>query len=120
MQTVKVDDPVAPGYRYFAKTGLFVRTGAGSAAEVIVPRSEWHRVAIGWGNTDHDGIAAHVFRVGQCPGDSNWTAFPGGYSVKTPHCVRLIVRAGDAERRVRIGVGKPCRGQLPPTQPGDG
>ncbi len=119
LQTARLHDPVAPGYRYFAKTALLMRHGAGDA-ELVVPRSERGRVALSWGNTDHDGIAGRVFRVGPCPAGSSWTAFPGGYFVTAPHCVRLIVRAGRDERRVRVGVGKACPGQLPPGEPSDG
>jgi hypothetical protein len=119
MQTAKLDDPVTPGYRYFAKTGLLMRHGTGTA-EIIVPRSERGRVALSWGNTGHDGIAERMFRVGPCVGGSSWTAFPGGYYVTTPHCVSLIVRAGDDERRVRVGVGAPCPGQRPAPEPSDG
>jgi hypothetical protein len=52
-------------YRFFAKSPLYVRTGAGSA-QVVVLRSERGRIAVSWGNTDHHGTV----RVGvgkACP-----------------------------------------------------
>jgi hypothetical protein len=112
-QVAEVSDPGAHRYRWFAKSPLFLRTGSG-VVRIEVPRSEHGRVALSWGNTDHDGTATRVFGAGPCPGGSAWIAFPGGYSVTEPHCVTLVVRAGGQAERVRIGVGKACPGQRPP------
>src|SRR4051812_18346052 len=68
-------EPTVSPYRYFAKSPLFVRTGEGRA-RIVVPRSERGRLAISWGNTDHDGTASRVFEVGPCAGRGTWIIFP--------------------------------------------
>ena len=117
LQTTATSDPSMPVLRFFAKTPLFVRSA--TAAQIIVPRKQMGRVAMTWGNSDHDGIATHVFAVEPCRSASKWIVFPGGYFLTRPACIDLIVRvAGDATR-VRIGVGAPCPGQQPPPEPSD-
>jgi hypothetical protein len=118
IQTSFRTDATVPDARYFAKTPLFVRTGETSAA-IIVPREHIGRVALRWGNTDHDAIATRTFRVGPCPGPAPWIVFPGGYYLKKPGCIELIVRVSDRDHRVRMGVGSPCPGQRPPVEPSD-
>jgi hypothetical protein len=113
MQAETYTDPAMPRYRFFAKSPLYVRTGGGSA-RVVVPRSERGRVAVSWGNTDHDGTASRVFDVGPCSGASSWIVFPGGYFVTEPHCVKLVVRTKGKDDTVRVGVGEACPGQRPP------
>jgi len=110
--TRQLDPAVAP-YRYFAKSPLFVRTGEGRA-RIVVPRSERGRLALSWGNTDHDGTASRVFEVGPCAGTGTWIIFPGGYFVTKPHCARLLVRVDGHQRAAEVGVGKACPGQGPP------
>jgi hypothetical protein len=112
-QAASYSNPAMARYRYFSKSPLYVRTGSASA-QIVIPRSERGRVAVSWGNTDHDGVATEAFEVGPCTGASKWIAFPGGYFVTEPHCVRLTVAAGDRRERVRIGVGRACPGQEPP------
>src|SRR5262245_47009162 len=43
------DDPDTPGFGYFAKTGLYVRSG-NRHATITVPRFERGRIALSWGN----------------------------------------------------------------------
>jgi hypothetical protein len=113
MQAATYSDPALPQFRYFAKSPLYVHEGRGSAV-IVIPRSERGRIAVSWGNTDHDGIATQEFVAGPCRGGSAWTGFPGGYFVTAPHCVHVVVRVGDHEERLRVGVGKACPGQGPP------
>jgi hypothetical protein len=47
----------------------------------------------------------------------DWLVYPGGYSVSQAACVSLIVRTGQTEQTVQIGVGASCPGQAPPPPP---
>jgi hypothetical protein len=112
-QAVSYREPRMARYRYFSKSPLYVRTGAGSA-QIVIPRSERGRVAVSWGNTDHDGTATSAFDAGPCAGTRTWIVFPGGYFVTEPQCVKLLVRTGSVQRTVRVGIGTACPGQRPP------
>ena len=112
LQVDRTRDAAAPVLRFWSKSPLFVRTG--TRAEIRLPRSERGRAAVVWGNTGQSGAATRVFDVGPCDGGIGWIGFPGGYFVKEPHCVRLVVRVGGRDHVARIGVGAACPGQLPP------
>jgi hypothetical protein len=113
-----------PKEKLFAKDGLFIRRGA--SFDVVVPEAWRGRLAIGW---DSNGKPTTHLRVPGCrptqrmPSSSrwdlsdDWLVYPGGYSVSQPACVSLIVRAGQTEQTVQIGVGAACPGQSPPPPP---
>ncbi|HEV2257486.1 MAG TPA: hypothetical protein VGS06_30510 [Streptosporangiaceae bacterium] len=115
--------PVSPGYpalqtslangpqRLFAKTGLVIRPGA--TFELIVPAPFTSRLSIGWSTPSHRVV------VSDCasPGRGGWLAYVGGYWIDHPACVPIIVRAGNRQQQVRIGLGTPCPGQRPPQGP---
>lgn len=105
-----------PAARLFAKTGLVVRAGARFtlAAPPGAPP-----LTIGWGRPS-DGFHPSLAIPG-CPdtGGTGWLAYPGGYRVADPACVVLVVRAGGREQQVRVGLGTPCPGQLPPDGPSE-
>jgi hypothetical protein len=110
-----------PGARLFAKDGLFIRRGA--SFDLIVP-DDWHnRLMINWGSP---GKPTHHLRVPGCrpTGTINpvneqdaWLVYAGGYTVSEPACVPLLVKAGQTEQTVRIGVGAACPGQALPPPP---
>ena len=111
-------DPLA---KLFAKDGLFIRRGA--SFELLVPEQWRGRLAVGWGSP---GLPTTHLRVPGCrptqrmPSSSRWDLtdqwlmYPGGYSVPQVACVSVVVKAGQAEQTVRIGVGAACPGQSPP------
>lgn len=105
-----------PQARLFAKWGLVIRTGA--SFELIVPRRLRDRVSIGWGNAG-EGHVGSTISVPGCRGANaeKWLDFAGGYWVHSTICAPLIVNARGLRRRVWIGIGKACSGQLPPPQP---
>jgi hypothetical protein len=115
LQTSASGDP-DPSQRLYAKNGLLVRTNMRS--EFIVPPA-WHdRLSFRWGNAGPREATEHLV-VGPCDGPADWIAFPGGYLVSDPACVDFIVRAGNGDHRVTVGVGAPCDGQRPPPEPTD-
>lgn len=98
--------------RLFAKTGLVFKPG--HPFELIVPEELQDRLSIGWSDR------SWRVTVGDCEGfPSDWVALPGGYYVADPMCAELIVRSGATDQRVLIGLGAPCPGQAPPSQPSD-
>jgi hypothetical protein len=111
LQTARFAD--APGFRYFTKTPVYVRTN-GKSATISVPRRQQGRIAMSWGNTDSDGVATQSFTVGPCSATTNWIVFPGGYHITRPGCFRLVVRVAGNDERVEVGLGAPCPGQRPP------
>jgi hypothetical protein len=99
--------------RLFAKTGLIIRPG--TAFELIVPAQFANRLSIGWGSP---GTPSRRVVVNSCPNPGGgWLAYAGGYWIDHPACVPVIVRAGNKQQEVRIGVGTPCPGQRPPQGP---
>lgn len=108
-----------PAARLFAKWGLVVRAGA--EFQLIVPRALQGRVAIGWGNAGEGNVGAAIIVRG-CRGShgGRWLNFAGGYWVRSPICLPLTVAAHRRRRRLSIGIGTPCPGQLPPPQPTQG
>jgi hypothetical protein len=95
-------DSDEPGW-LFAKSGLVVR--AGTLVDVAVAPDAVTGVRVGWGSPGPEGTAIHV---PACPSGSGWLAFAGGYSVRTPACVPLIVRAHGQRERVAVSVGVAC------------
>ena len=113
-----------PSAKLFAKDGLYIRRGA--SFDLLVPEQWRGRLLVGWGSP---GKPTTHFRVPGCrptqrmPSSSRWDVsdewlvYPGGYSVSRAACVSVIVRAGQVEETVRIGVGASCPGQSPPPAP---
>ena len=110
-----------PGARLFAKDGLYIRRGA--SFDLIVSDDSRDRLTINWG---FPGTVTRHLRVPGCrpTGTINpiheqdaWLVYAGGYTVSEPACVSLVVKAGQTEQAVRIGVGASCPGQGPPPPP---
>jgi len=110
-----------PGARLFAKDGLYIRRGA--SFDLIVPHDSRDRLSINWG---FPGDATHHLRVPGCRptrtvnpirDEDAWLVYAGGYTVPEPACVSLVVKAGQTEQTVRVGVGAACPGQRPPPPP---
>lgn len=98
--------------RLWSKSALFVH--GDDPVDLMVPPGEdyW----IGWGNPASPSKSVSVHG---CTGDV-WTIFSGGFWTDHPRCVELIVRAGQAEIRLGVGLGTPCPGQLAPAGPTEG
>jgi hypothetical protein len=107
-----------PNARYFAKQGLQVRAGA--SFELVVP-PEWRgRLSFGWGlpaqrTTDVKVSGCRwMANANQRPPAGRWLGFAGGFWVRSPACVAVLVKAHHETRRVHIGIGAACPGESPP------
>jgi hypothetical protein len=107
-----------PNARYWAKQGLDIRAGA--SFELVVP-PEWRgRLSFGWGlparrTTDLLVSGCHwMASLEQSSPVRQWLGFAGGFWVRDPACVSVLVKAQHETRRVHIGIGAPCPGQSPP------
>ena len=115
--------PTSPGYpalqtsvtggprRLFAKTGLLIRPG--TTFELMVPAPFTGRLSIGWSTPGNRVIVRNC----ASPGHGGWLAYVGGYWIDHPACVPIIVRAGNRQQQVYIGLGTACPGQRPPQGP---
>jgi hypothetical protein len=106
-----------PAVRLYAKTGLVIR--AGTTFDLVVPEEAKDMVSLGWGNGPITPSRRVRVSCPSRPTPNQWLAYPGGYWLPWPACVPLIVRAGGREKRVHLGLGTPCPGQLPPQGPSD-
>jgi hypothetical protein len=113
-----------PNVKLFAKDGLFIRRGA--SFDLVVPEAWRGRLTVSWGSlakpTGHLRVPA-CRPTQRMPSSSrwdptdNWLVYPGGYFVSQAACVSLVVRAGQTEHIVLIGIGTACPGQSPPPLP---
>lgn len=91
-----------PGW-LFAKQGFVVR--AGTSVDITVAPEAAADARIGWGSPAPAATAVHV---PACPSGSGWLAFAGGYTVRAPACVPLLVEAHGRRERVEVSVGATC------------
>ncbi len=92
-------------HQLFAKTGLYVH--AGHKATLSLPPEWASRVSITWGNAATQWTTS--LQIPACPVDQGqWQVFPGGFSLDTPACVPLQVRAQDQTATVDLSLGAPC------------
>jgi hypothetical protein len=89
---------------YWRKAGLLVRAGA-SGVSLSVPPSWRGRVRIIWG----DSGEVPAVRFARCSRPPNeWNLYTGGFVLRRPACVPLVVRVGSRVAHVRFGVGATC------------
>jgi hypothetical protein len=105
-----------PSARLFSKTGLQIK--AGTRFELAIPPAWAGRLRIGWANGPARPGPGLVVDCHPYPRDpSGWLAYPGGFWLRHPACVPLLIEAGGRTERVHIGLGTPCPGQRPPAGP---
>ncbi|WP_127506895.1 hypothetical protein [Actinoplanes solisilvae] len=101
-RVLEPQDSGEPGW-LFAKQGLVVR--AGTAVSLTVAPAAAGKATIGWGSPGPRGT---TISVPACQGANPWLAFAGGYTVREPLCVPLIVRVNGREERASVSVGARC------------
>lgn len=102
--------------RLFAKTGLLIKTG--TRFQLTVPPAWAGRLRIGWANGPARPGPGLSVNCHPYPEDrSGWLVYPGGFWLRHPACVPLLIETGGRSQRVQIGVGTPCPGQRPPEGP---
>jgi hypothetical protein len=99
MQVVRVDGPLP----YWRKAGLLVRANTPDVL-IGVPAAWRSRAAITWG----DSGTVRSLRIEPCA-THRWNAYAGGFYVRRPACVPLVVRVGERATHVHFGVGRRCR-----------
>lgn len=99
-------------WRYWQKAGLLVLMGE-PAVTVSVPRAWRRRVAVTWGSA---GIVS-ALRIQHCPPPSTaWSAYAGGFYLRSPACVPLMFTVGRKAATLWFGIGRRCsRRRLGPT-----
>lgn len=102
------------GARLFAKSGLLVRTGA--VFQLVVPAAWRHTMSISWGS---GAVRTWELTMSGCGAAPGWQVFTGGYWVEEVGCMELLLRDGDHEEVIRVGVGAPCPGQSAPLAPAE-
>ncbi len=91
-------------WRYWRKAGLLVRMGS-PVVTVSVPAAWRSRVAVTWGSAG----TVSALRIGHCPPPPTaWSAYAGGFYVRSPACVPLVFRVGHRTATVWFGVGRRC------------
>jgi len=102
--------PVRNGSDRFGKLGLDVL--AGPPVVLSVParwRSTYSLAFGGSGAVERVTDGASVLTVRACGGAlGHWSAYAGGYEVRRPVCVPLIVRVGGSTAMLRIALGRRC------------
>jgi hypothetical protein len=96
------------------KSGLIIPNG-GEGFTLSIPQEVRDRLFIwGWGT----GVFKYEIEIPGCERTESyiddWLIFGGGFSIRDPECVPLIVSDGSSEERIMVGVGSPCPGQGPP------
>ena len=98
-QIAKTSGPL----RYWSKVPLFVRDG-GTRVTIVVPRGWRSRAAVNWSSG-----WAPLLHVAACPSPRGvWNVYAGGFRVRAPACVPLLMRVGDWRATVRFGIGAAC------------
>jgi hypothetical protein len=94
-------------WRYFAKQGMVVKSGA--SVTIAVPPAWRTRVAISWGNNVHRVF--HTIRIAACSRlPKRGYAYAGGFFLRRPSaCVPLAFVVGDRRQTVWFGIGRRCR-----------
>ena len=93
---------------FFAKQGLEVLASR-VRVDVIVPEEWRRRAAVSWGENGGPGQVSHVRFLGCAPvAGRRWLSYPGGYFLREPACLPLVVRIGRSVARVRLSIGRRC------------
>ena len=107
-RTVKLGR-AAPGWDRFAKVGIVVR--AGRPVVLQIPRQWRGQYALEYAPKHVQTVADGSMRMSirACADKlGRWSSYAGGYVVKRPMCVPLIVRANGRTTRVHIAIGRSC------------
>jgi hypothetical protein len=93
---------VGDRWPYWTKAGLLVRANSPRVTITVAPA--WRRrVAIEWGDS---GVVSSL-RFAPCS-THTWNAYVGGFYLRRPACVPLIVRVESRGTEVRFGIGRRC------------
>jgi len=86
--------PPRPGLERFSKIGVFV--SAGTAVTLEVPVGQRRNYALEYGDSGGGRIRYA------------WSAWPGGFLLRNPACVPLLVHVDGRSERILVAIGRPC------------
>jgi hypothetical protein len=94
---------------YYAKAGLEVRADR-APFEIAVPAAWRGRLGLGWGE-DQPPTYASVIHVPRCAPvlGHAWVWWAGGYFLRRPACVPVIVRSRARSTELRLAIGRACQ-----------
>jgi hypothetical protein len=105
----KTVDLGGKGWRYWEKSGVFVRTGKFTVT-VTVPKAWRSRAAITWGNNEPLVGALEFSGCADGASSALWSAYAGGFYLRARSaCVPLVFSVEGRSTTVRFGVGRHCR-----------
>jgi hypothetical protein len=89
---------------YWEKAGLVIRMGSPPVL-VSVPSAWRKRVAITWGSSG----TVSTLQFGHCPPPATtWSAYAGGFYLRSPACLPLRISVGGKTAKVWFGLGRRC------------
>ncbi|MCQ9166147.1 hypothetical protein [Arthrobacter sp. STN4] len=92
---------------HFQKMGLIMK--AGTAFTISVPLEMRNSMKIGWSNSGY--TIANKLTVSDCTSNqdnADWLVYPGGFWLKEPGCISLVVTKGQTSQTIHIPIGKTC------------
>lgn len=106
-KTQWVDGASANGF-HFQKMGLIMKAGA--AFTLSVPTGMHKKMKIGFSNSG--SMPANELVTSGCNSDqanANWLVYPGGFWLKEPQCVPLVITTDQESQTIYIPIGKTCQ-----------
>ena len=91
---------------------MFISTGdtsAGAAFTLSVPEEMRGTMKIGWSNSGST-LANELVNPGCTSNQANadWLIYPGGFWLKEPGCIPLVITKGQTSETIHIPIGKTC------------
>jgi len=102
----------SPGAARFAKVGVDVQ--AGTAVTLEVPVGQRRNYALTYGDSGGGSrirYAATSVEFQPCDPATHglrWTGWGGGFLLRKPACVPLLVHVDGRSERILVGIGRPC------------
>jgi hypothetical protein len=97
---------------HFQKMGLIMKAGTGFT--LSVPTELRVSMKIGWSNFGYT-LTDELVNPG-CTSEranADWLLYPGGFWLKEPGCIPLLVAKGQSSQTIYLPIGKSCPDERP-------